>query len=105
MSTHPSLTIHEWANRAQWALRGARMSGATSVTYDAQKHAFVDLADPGDKSGRRHVPVTVGVSSGTRIETISAAMAPAIAPAASGSARATLTPTNRWARCTVSTAI
>ena len=40
MSTHPSLTIHEWANRAQWALRGARMSGATSVTYDALARAI-----------------------------------------------------------------
>jgi hypothetical protein len=32
--SHQSLTVHEWANRTEWALRGARIAGASSITYD-----------------------------------------------------------------------
>jgi HlyD family secretion protein len=39
-----------------------------AITYDAQKQAFVDVAAPGTKTGRRKVPVKVGVSNGTKIQ-------------------------------------
>ena len=41
-----------------------------AIAYDSQKHAFVDLVDPGSKSGRRRVPVTLGVGNGTRIQVL-----------------------------------
>src|SRR5215813_6183293 len=41
-----------------------------AVTYDAQKNAFVDVAAPGTKTGRKKVPVKVGVSNGTRIQIV-----------------------------------
>lgn len=40
----------------------------TAVVYDNQKNAAVDIADPTSKTGRRRVPVTVGVGNGTRIQ-------------------------------------
>jgi HlyD family secretion protein len=40
----------------------------SAVTYDAQKNAFVDVLTPGAKTGRRKVPVKIGVSNGTRIQ-------------------------------------
>jgi len=39
-----------------------------AINYDGQKNAFVDLADPGAKNGRRRVPVKLGVGNGTRIQ-------------------------------------
>src|SRR4051794_26877819 len=39
-----------------------------AITYDSQKHAFVDLADPGAKNGRKRVAVKVGIGNGTRVE-------------------------------------
>jgi HlyD family secretion protein len=39
-----------------------------AISYDAQRHPFVDLVDPGTKSGRRRVPVTVGIGNGTRMQ-------------------------------------
>jgi len=41
-----------------------------AIVYDPQRHAFVDLADPTAKTGRRRVPVKVGVGNGTKIEVI-----------------------------------
>lgn len=41
-----------------------------SVTYDAQRHAFVDVLDPAAKNGRRRVPVTVGIGNGTRMQVL-----------------------------------
>jgi HlyD family secretion protein len=41
-----------------------------AVSYDPQKNAFVDLADPGAKNGRRRVPVKLGVGNGTRIQVL-----------------------------------
>ncbi len=41
-----------------------------AVVYDAGKHAFVDLADPGAKTGRRRVPIRVGIGNGTRIQVL-----------------------------------
>ena len=42
-----------------------------AVVYDAQKQSYVDVADPGSKTGRRRVPVKVGVGNGTRIQVLS----------------------------------
>jgi len=42
-----------------------------AVVYDAQKKAFVDVVDPGAKTGRRRVPVKVGVGNGTRMQVLS----------------------------------
>ena len=41
-----------------------------AITYDGQKHAFVDVVDPGAKNGRRRVPVKLGVGNGTRIQVL-----------------------------------
>jgi len=42
-----------------------------AIVYDPQRHAFVDLADPTAKTGRRRVPVKVGVGNGTKIQIVS----------------------------------
>jgi HlyD family secretion protein len=42
----------------------------TAVTYDDKRNAFVDLADPGAKNGRRRVPVKVGVGNGTKLQIV-----------------------------------
>jgi HlyD family secretion protein len=39
-----------------------------AVTYDDKRNAFVELADPGAKNGRRRVPVKVGVGNGTKLQ-------------------------------------
>jgi len=39
-----------------------------AVAYDADRQAHVDLFDPAEKTGRRRVPVKVGVSNGTRAQ-------------------------------------
>src|SRR5215216_3105346 len=39
-----------------------------AVTYDAKRNAFVDVLDPTQRNGRRHIPVKVGVGNGTRIQ-------------------------------------
>jgi HlyD family secretion protein len=41
-----------------------------AITYDAQKHAFVDLVARGTKSGRKKTPVKLGVGNGTRIQVL-----------------------------------
>jgi HlyD family secretion protein len=41
-----------------------------AITYDAQKHAFVDVVDAGAKTGRRRTPVTVGIGNGSRTEVL-----------------------------------
>ena len=38
------------------------------IIYDAQRNAFVDLADPAAPNGRRRVPVKTGVGNGSRIQ-------------------------------------
>jgi HlyD family secretion protein len=42
-----------------------------AVTYDDQRNAFVDVADPGAKNGRRKVAVKVGVGNGTKVQVLS----------------------------------
>src|SRR6187549_2528936 len=39
-----------------------------AVVFDAQRKPSVDLVDPGSKTGRRRVPVTVGVGNGTKMQ-------------------------------------
>jgi HlyD family secretion protein len=39
-----------------------------AISYDAQKHAFVDVVSPGAKNGRKKTAVTVGVGNGTKIQ-------------------------------------
>ena len=41
-----------------------------AVVYDAQRRAFVDVVDAAEKSGRRRVPIKVGVGNGTRIQVL-----------------------------------
>jgi HlyD family secretion protein len=41
-----------------------------AITYDARRNAFLDLLDPAAKSGRRRVPIKVGVSNGTRTQVL-----------------------------------
>jgi HlyD family secretion protein len=41
-----------------------------AITYDAQKAAFVEVADPAAESGRRKVPVKLGIGNGTRTEVL-----------------------------------
>ena len=49
-------------------LAGSLLVPEAAVTYDAQRNAFVDLVDPAERTGRRRVPVTVGVGNGTRLQ-------------------------------------
>src|SRR5438874_1090697 len=49
-------------------LADALIAPEAAITYDAQKRAFVDVAAPGSKTGRRKVPVKIGISNGTKIE-------------------------------------
>ncbi len=41
-----------------------------AVSYDAKKSAFVDVAAPGTKTGRRRTAIKVGVGNGTKIEVL-----------------------------------
>ena len=41
-----------------------------AVVYDQQRKAFVDVVDPSVKSGRRRVPVKVGIGNGTRMQVL-----------------------------------
>jgi HlyD family secretion protein len=42
----------------------------TAVSYDAQRNAFADVLDPGARTGRRRVPIKVGVGNGTRTQVL-----------------------------------
>ena len=42
-----------------------------AVTYDDKRAAFVEVADPGAKNGRRKVAVKVGVGNGTKVQVLS----------------------------------
>lgn len=41
-----------------------------AITYDAQKNAYVDVADPGAKAGRRRTTVKLGVGNGTKVQVL-----------------------------------
>jgi HlyD family secretion protein len=46
-----------------------------AVTYDAQRNAYLDIVDVAARSGRRRVPVKVGVGNGSKIQIVSGAAA------------------------------
>jgi HlyD family secretion protein len=48
--------------------KGVLMVPENAVSYDAQKNAFVQVPDKGQKEGTRKVPVTVGLSNGSSTE-------------------------------------
>jgi len=39
-----------------------------AVTYDAERHPFLDVADAAAKNGRRRVPVKIGVGNGSKMQ-------------------------------------
>jgi HlyD family secretion protein len=41
-----------------------------AVIYDAKRNAFVDVADAAERTGRRRVPVKVGIGNGTRMQIV-----------------------------------
>ena len=41
-----------------------------AITYDASKKAFVDVAAPGTRTGRKKTAIKVGVGNGTKIEVL-----------------------------------
>jgi HlyD family secretion protein len=48
----------------------ALMIPESAVTYDVDKRPFVDVHEPGTKTGRRRSPVTLGIGNGTRVEVL-----------------------------------
>jgi len=62
MTANAEIVLEEHAN--------ALILPEAAVTYDAQKRAFVDVAAPGTRTGRKKVPVKVGVSNGTKIQIV-----------------------------------
>ena len=45
-----------------------RTHGWPAITYDATRKATVDLFDASQRTGRRRVPIKVGISNGTRTQ-------------------------------------
>jgi HlyD family secretion protein len=41
-----------------------------AITYDTKRNASVDLLDPSSRTGRKHTPIKVGISNGTRTQVI-----------------------------------
>jgi HlyD family secretion protein len=41
-----------------------------AIVYDSKRQAFVDIVDPAERTGRRRIPIKVGVGNGTRIQVI-----------------------------------
>ena len=50
--------------------KGTLIVPETAVFYDASKRTFADVHAPGTETGRRRVPITVGVSNGTRTQVL-----------------------------------
>jgi len=51
--------------------KGTLVIPETAVFYDAAKKTFADVHDPDTETGRRRVPITLGVSNGTRTQVLS----------------------------------
>jgi HlyD family secretion protein len=49
---------------------GALILPEAAITYDAQKNAFVDVAEPGAKNGRKRTPVKLGIGNGTKVQVL-----------------------------------
>jgi HlyD family secretion protein len=41
-----------------------------AVSYDPQRNAFVEVPAPSEKSGRKKIPVKLGVSNGTKTQVL-----------------------------------
>ena len=41
-----------------------------AITYDASRKASVDVLDARERTGRRRVPVKIGISNGTRTQVV-----------------------------------
>ena len=41
-----------------------------AVFYDAQRNSSVDVEDPAERTGRRRVPVTLGIGNGTQVQVL-----------------------------------
>jgi HlyD family secretion protein len=63
MTANAEIVLEEHAN--------SLLLPEAAVTYDEKRNAFVEVADPGAKNGRRKVPVKVGVGNGTRLQVLS----------------------------------
>jgi HlyD family secretion protein len=62
MTANAEIVIEEFPN--------SLLLPEAAVVYDNQRKAFVNLVDPGEKTGFRRVPVKVGVGNGTRIQVL-----------------------------------
>jgi HlyD family secretion protein len=60
MTANAEIILEEFAN--------SLLVPEAAVVYDAQKNAFVDVVDPAERTGRRRVPVKLGVGNGTRMQ-------------------------------------
>jgi HlyD family secretion protein len=60
MTANAEIVLEEHAN--------ALIVPEAAISYDAQKNAFVEVAAPGTKTGRRKIPVKLGVGNGTKIQ-------------------------------------
>ncbi len=49
---------------------GSLIVPESAIVYDAEKKPFVDVLAPAEPNGRRRVPVTLGVSNGTKTQVI-----------------------------------
>jgi len=49
---------------------GSLLIPEAAVSYDAQKQASVEVVDPGAKTGRKRVPLKVGVGNGVKIQVL-----------------------------------
>lgn len=62
MTANAEIVIEEFPN--------SLLVPEAAVVYDAQRQSFVDVVDASVKSGRRRVPVKVGVGNGTRMQVL-----------------------------------
>jgi HlyD family secretion protein len=62
MTANAEIVLEEHAN--------ALLIPEAAITYDAKKAASVNIVAPGTKTGRRKMPIKVGVGNGTKIEVL-----------------------------------
>src|SRR5262249_10622059 len=62
MTANAEIVLEEHAN--------ALIVPEAAVSYDAKKNAFVDVAAPGVKNGRKKTAIKIGISNGTKIEVL-----------------------------------
>jgi HlyD family secretion protein len=42
----------------------------SAIVYDPQRRAYVDVVDAAERTGRRRIPIKVGIGNGTRIQVL-----------------------------------